>query len=632
MDPNRRPLSLQPPPGPRRGPRDLAEAIQRIRAMPGGFRGRGRNQVPASAAPADQAVEAEAASDVEMRVAHQRLVRNITDAHNASKRSAELISLLLSRDNPSQGAANVSPELRNVVGLGTLGATVLDRPSTLIQDRVPDNKMIAIGKRLLDCSKNANTASSAAARLQQETALETKYWGEVLAVSEKGWSTGRQRDEPPETMRVKFGFSNAAPAFKAASTAVMKRSEDGSVRLEHGKPGAELERLQVTILQDGVLVGRSSLPRPLSGNVPLEDQVKEARNTRFAQELWQELNVEGRTLIGHGVQLEKSAVTYAINPTKSMVFRLVALDQDESSSAMPSGTEDDIAEMANITLQLLLSNAHRQTEKRRAGQSTPGADRGHEPPYALLLPIITSLRHEQTIKSCSESLLAVTRLLRSAGLESSFTMTELPVSFSTRSVPSETLAANLMRPPDVQFDLIITQDSRLRIMAKPSSKFGTRFSVHLLPPTRPGSQNHLSESFPPASPDPNNQWNDGMYDNTEQLFWYIHNAVPRALVLHCKPITNKVKSSENGGDPSSNWVIDISGTRLIDDATGRFGVKFDFRLNDVSGYPELHVTGDLIEQGKPAQRNWKWSTDQDQLSGGNLDDIVTTILSNGPRS
>ncbi|KAK0613101.1 subunit 17 of mediator complex-domain-containing protein [Bombardia bombarda] len=598
------PLSLQPR-GPRnRGLQSIAEFIQRINAEPGGFRELNEDdlrQSLATAEPDDQGAdddvdmleegsepEEAALKEVNLLAARDELQQNILTAQGTALLTLDFISLLLSKEIPSQNAATISTELHNMVGAGVLGATVLWAPTPLTRSRVPEDKMMAIGKRLIEINKAADTALSAAERLRKEIILETKYWAEVLAVSEKGWSAFRLPQEP-HTMGVKYGFSNAAPDFRAHSVAPMRRAEDGTVRLECGRLGGDSKRLRVTITRNATVVGQSSLPLPLPEDAPLEDRVREARDTIFAQELWHELNREGRNLLSNNVRLEKSAVTYAADSATTIAFQLVPSDRGDSRSVQNPGSEDDIAETINL---------------------------GSPPPYSLLLPVITYYQHEKTIQRCMDFLSVLSRVLRSAGLDTSLVITEPPIT------------------PPAGFDLAITPDSRLRIIAKPSSLFGTRFLVYPLPSARaPDAPNPLIRWFPSASPEIRTPggFADGFYDGTKKLFWYLLNAVPRALTLHYAPITKELRSGAGMTDREpTNWVIHFTGKALVDDDVELLGVRFDFPLDYATGYPELHVAGDFSEGGKPVHMEWSW-TPASSLEGGgeNLENIVRQVLSRG---
>ncbi len=213
-------------------------------------------------------------------------------AHRDSGILLEFVSLLPSKENPVQASTTLSAHLRQLVGIGTLGATALAAPA---HNRLPDHKMMAVGRKLQDINSSADKTLAAAIRLQQEIKEETKYWAEVLAVSENGWPTFHH-PQIPHTMGVKFGFANAAAEFGANSTAPMLRGDDGSVVLECAKACAQPKRLQVTIYEGDTIAGKSSLPKPAPSDAPLEARVKEARDTIFAVELWHELNREGASV------------------------------------------------------------------------------------------------------------------------------------------------------------------------------------------------------------------------------------------------------------------------------------------------------------------------------------------------
>lgn len=647
------PLNLRPRPPNSKGPQTIADFIRRVNAEPGGFRALNEEEVRRNVIAERNGIHEDVEMVTEQEVdddskkpdiiaARHNIVMNLSQAIQISLNFLDFISLLLSKEIPTQAAVSISPYLRNQVPIGSIGATQLDTPTPLTQSRVADNKLITIGKRLVALNEAADTALAAANRLRQEISSETKYWQEVLTVSQKGWSTARLPQEPRD-MGVKFGFSNAAPMFKNNSVAPLKRLEDGSVCLEYGRMGSRSERLQVTLLQNGEVIGRSSLPRPLPDDAPLDDRVKEARNTIFAQELWHEINREGRTLHGHHVRLEQLALTCALDPNRTISFELVGLeDQDPSSAPLPGDLD---AETASIALHLLLSNAHRQNQLKRSERTAANAVRGPPPPYNLLLPIITYYRHEKTLEDCTTFLAAFCAALRSAGIQSSFSMIENVNKGSATAAPSETLMNTLLHPSEVQFDLTITPASRLRILARPSHIFGTRFSIYLLHP----QSNHLASSFPP------NQ-TDSVYENIKELVRYLGNAVPRALTMYYYPLVQEMRNNckngqglnNNNDEPAAatttSWTIHPDDLGLVDDDTETFGVRFAFTSShsrDAAAVaatpenpdPELLVTGDYMEDNKRVHKEWKWTASSGpSADAGSLDDIVKHVLANGPSS
>ena len=609
------PLSLLPGPPPTRGPQTVAEFIQRINAEPGGFRSLNehdlRRRIEASRHKADEDVDMEdaeepdesAAKTKEIIAARQELLRNIDIAHRTATTTLDLISLLLSKEMPVQATSTLNPELRNIVGIGTLGATTLDHPTDLAKSRGSDNKLVSIGMRLQAVNKAADVLDAASKRLEEEIQLETTYWNQVRATSERGWSVFRHPDEP-QNMAVKFGFSNAAPEFKANSIVPMRRAADGSVVLDHGPMTGVPKRLQVTIEQDGEVVGQSAL------YAPSPDDVKEARDTVFAQELWHELNREGRTLLSRNVRLRKDAVAYVEDTNRTISFSLVTLP-DEAAYQTPWPCDAE-ADRINYTLHLLLINAHRQDESRRSDHSVAGANKGPSPPHPLLLPLITDREHERTVQRCIAFLGALCRVLRSAGLGASFTMTEPAITGDS----TEALAALLMNPPAVEFDLALTASARLRIATRPSLSFGTRFQVYLI---GEDDENPLVRTYPPAThPDParlgggsGNPGSDLFYDGTHKLFQYLCGAVPRALTWHFKPLLPAFEADARAASEAvpTKWIVDEFSKALADD-NDSYGVRFECVLNGEQddATPELHVASGFIRDGpEPFHSEWVWS-------------------------
>ncbi|KAK4250900.1 subunit 17 of mediator complex-domain-containing protein [Corynascus novoguineensis] len=695
-----RPFSLQPRSAPQQGPRSIAEFIQRVNAQPGGFRALNwtdvRRELEASLnGGGDQDVDmtgdgSEADSEnpetKDIAVARDEILRAIHQTHQTSMFALDFVSLLLSKENPAMAVSTLSPGLRDMVGIGTLGATMLNAPTPVAQSRVPDQKMVSIGKRLMDLNKAADTALATSKRLQREIGLETKYWSEVLGVGEGGWQTFRLPHEP-QTLGVKFGFSNTAPEFKASGIAPLRRAEDGSVRLEHGIMGRGSKRIQVKILEKGVVVGKSSLPQPLPPDAPLQDRVKESRDTVFAQELWYEMNREARSDLDNIVRIEKRTATYDMDSTTSISLQLVTLGDEDETTEQQTGPQDAWANALSVILGLLLTNAHRANELKR---SEPSLKKGSNPPYFILRPLIAYHKYNQSVQKCAEFLTALISVLRSAGVASSITMREKPLSplsgsssssssSSTTTTPASTsLATLLLKPPAVHFDLTITPASRLHILLKPTTLSGASYAVSMLPPIQQQNQppnytaiNPLPVFCPAASED---------YLHLPQLVTYLCEAVPCALAaayfelavtLPGRPrpaaTTAAAASQDGSGDQEEGqqqkpregealWGMDVLGKGIVDlDTGGEYGVHFDI-VRD--GYHdgnnespkgeklELRVKADFVEPvvgedemvaggegsevggregGKKVHREWRWPG-----TGETVGVIVKQVMSNGP--
>jgi mediator of RNA polymerase II transcription subunit 17 len=126
-------------------------------------------------------------------------------ARYSAQSALDFISLLLSKDMPVQAGLSISPQLREWVPTGTLGADKV-KESLTTDAQKKDNKQIAKGWKLQSLDKTVESILASATRLEKEIELETKYWEQVLAVSDKGWAICRLPHEK-HILGVRFGFS-----------------------------------------------------------------------------------------------------------------------------------------------------------------------------------------------------------------------------------------------------------------------------------------------------------------------------------------------------------------------------------------------------------------------------------------
>ncbi len=117
----------------------------------------------------------------------------------------DFVSLLLSKDTPVQASLSITPTLRELVGMGTLGADKL-QAARITDAQKQDNKQIARGWKAQSLNNTVDSILASAFRLEKEIELETKYWEQVLAVSDNGWAVCRLPNEK-HILGVRFGFS-----------------------------------------------------------------------------------------------------------------------------------------------------------------------------------------------------------------------------------------------------------------------------------------------------------------------------------------------------------------------------------------------------------------------------------------
>lgn len=99
----------------------------------------------------------------------------------------------------------LSQQLRDMVGIGTLGSTLVES-SNITPAKTADDQTIATGWTLLDITKMVVAARKAQKMLEKEVELEESYWADVVSVTENGWSVCRLPQQR-HTLGVRYGFS-----------------------------------------------------------------------------------------------------------------------------------------------------------------------------------------------------------------------------------------------------------------------------------------------------------------------------------------------------------------------------------------------------------------------------------------
>ena len=117
----------------------------------------------------------------------------------------DFVSLLLTKDLPVQASTTINPILREAVPMGSLGADKLSA-SRYTDAQKLDNKRAAKGWKIQSLNNAVDSILESATRLEKEIEKETKYWEQILAVSDAGWALCRLPNEK-HTLGVRFGFS-----------------------------------------------------------------------------------------------------------------------------------------------------------------------------------------------------------------------------------------------------------------------------------------------------------------------------------------------------------------------------------------------------------------------------------------
>lgn len=99
----------------------------------------------------------------------------------------------------------MSPDLRKLVPLGSIGGEVVQTP-VVPQAEQHNENMTVIGWRMQSLNGAVDSLLYSATRLEEEMGKEARYWEQVLAVKEKGWSLHRLPREK-HTLGVRYGFA-----------------------------------------------------------------------------------------------------------------------------------------------------------------------------------------------------------------------------------------------------------------------------------------------------------------------------------------------------------------------------------------------------------------------------------------
>ncbi|KAM3466088.1 hypothetical protein NHJ6243_001165 [Beauveria neobassiana] len=517
------PLSMRPFPVADKSPKSLADFISRVNALPGGFRSvtetsleeeldarRRRDGTTTGGGEEDAAQD----DDVDMSddanaedeedddedtaakdpmTARMEVLKNIDIASNTAMLTLDSLSLLLSKHNPTQASLTLSQQLRELVGIGTMGADRLDDANTT-PAKTRDCEAVAMGWTLMEISRTRDAAEDAAAFLGAEMAAEGRYWEGVMGVRQAGWSvcrvpgggggsgSGSGSDAHAPGLGVRFGFSEAAPEFQRNGLAPIRRGDDGVPWLDMGRLGGTPERLVVTYERGGKVVGRAASQELHDDDDDdeagsLQARVLGARNTIFAQELWHELTREARSLAAYDVHPDdEKRLVCAVDADARIIVELLPASTSAAQSqpdAHDDAHDDDenlpentTAEAISLALHILLTYAHRCNELLRIRPLPPHVPRTRgQHVHTLLRPIIARLLYARSARSATQLVGNLVQTLRRAGItDSSFTLcTPQPTvaDFAAANTgPNQPSAAvslvrHMLQPTDFALDVVL---------------------------------------------------------------------------------------------------------------------------------------------------------------------------------
>ncbi|PSN66918.1 hypothetical protein BS50DRAFT_493640 [Corynespora cassiicola Philippines] len=445
------------------------------------------------------------------RVRHEMWAKLQWAQFNAAN-ALDLIALILSRD-PSKNVDNAYSVMFKSQGVpnGSMGLDVSQpRESNSLEDqrRDTDNarrkQLVMRGSRMEALEWATDDLLKAATHLENEVRKETKYWEEILSISEKGWSIKKhRRDVRQSPFVVHYGLSEAGAHLKARGYAPLRMDKDGSIMLD---PALALKpkTLRVRISDGGEITGTSTLPIGEATDLAIEKAIQLARDSVFEEELYHEMMIESRQLLAYGVHVRDSDIHVTVpglgNKTLHRVVIIDCVARDEAMSQAQQHSQDGLAQNIADALRLLLAHEHRMRLHRRSQVPPPLTQQKRQAPQPpLLRTLLVMFNHLNAVDSLHSYLGNVVRTLNNAGLhvslhasrESSWEKLAMKIQESTKTDLSavDQLLEIFTRPYDGEARLSLPSNS----MEAENIKIATRTFIG--PPTF-GAEHKLT--LPPS--------------------------------------------------------------------------------------------------------------------------------------
>ncbi|KAH0565172.1 hypothetical protein GP486_001436 [Trichoglossum hirsutum] len=402
----------------------------------------------------------------ELLLAREEIAKQIAQAYMEAYHALDFISLLLSKETPRVAEISLSPAVQQLVPLGCLGADKIAAPQ-LSPEELRGQELVSRGWKLQALETATESLSNSADRLEKEVESENRYWVQILAVRDKGWSVCRLPRER-HTLGVRFGFGEAAAEFKERGLAALRRGEDGKIILDQGIASSQNKSVRVQMRRNGAITGTSTIPevpKPEESD-SVENLILQARNSLYEEELFYELSREARQLANQGVRTIDDTIILSLGDTAAqMLIDLVPVDEatgtesEYPSSLQHTDDDNDIAQGIALALRILLSYAHRVNLKRRS-QPPPPIDRKRPiQPHSILHPILTHLFHQQALRALKSLLDSLVGPVVAAGLQANYTFdtytncaTTSPIQPLAMTAAQKARSANMITPADAVVD------------------------------------------------------------------------------------------------------------------------------------------------------------------------------------
>lgn len=333
----------------------------------------------------------------------------------------DLMSLVVSKENPKAAQVTMGKHVRENIPPGTIGVDMWQR-MPVDQAREAQNALLATNVKMEGLQSSADSLLGSAKRMEENVRRETEYWDQVLSISERGWNVclvpGQQH-----RLGVRFGFSESAPQFSRKGIAALNPDREGGIRLERGI-GTKPRALRGVLRKGGKIVGVSRVPAVQDADeTTLEARIRHARDSLFDEELYYEMIRESRTLGSLGVTLEGSTIRLrnaSSEAEEGVVVEMGLISLDEENGLPDASSEyDTLAQGTILAARLLLGQAHRDRLRKRSEPPPPLSEkqRDEKPILPILRPLMSLMLHRSSVDELTQYLAATSGTLHAAKID-----------------------------------------------------------------------------------------------------------------------------------------------------------------------------------------------------------------------
>lgn len=349
----------------------------------------------------------------------QELVGLISTAQNESALSQDFISLLMSCLRPAAGTTSMSPHLKQHIPVGSLSA------DTAKPTAVEDDPLVSAGWKIEALKHGSATLKNAAQRLEGEADKEELYWESVLSIVSSGEVLYKIRKGDARGLGIKYGYGDAGSEYQDRGVAALRRRANGTMSFQTGiAKRTKVLRVNLYTMVNGerTFQGSSAGIKIIEDEKSVEDEIKNARNFLFEEELFYEMAKEARSLISHRVKIQNGKIVIKLYDE---ILEIEFIDycykrpkneegmedeedhdmdgeEDEEAGRTKSHRSDQVkvskrASLICLAFHILLCYAHRKSLETKA--SIPGPfntkEKKARTSLYVIRPLIAHILHEK---------------------------------------------------------------------------------------------------------------------------------------------------------------------------------------------------------------------------------------------